>query len=311
MFVELVIVEERQRAEALSDALLEAGALSASIEDADAGSLDEQPLYGEPGMAAPAGGWNRSRVVALFDGATDAEGVLRIALEQVGVAAMPAFERREIDDANWVGLTQAQFDPISIADRLWIVPSWHDVPAAARLADTVVIRLDPGMAFGTGDHPTTRLCLAWLVDHMVGGETVIDYGCGSGILAIAAGKLGATRVVATDIDEQAITAARGNALDNDVPIDFTSSACFAAEPARLVVANILSNPLKVLAPVLTSLVAPGGRLVLSGILERQWQDVAAVYAPTIALRLWRVDEGWVCLEGQRTDSASNVETSGG
>lgn len=300
MFVELVIVEERQRAEALSDALLEAGALSASIEDADAGSVDEQPLYGEPGMAAPAVAWHRSRVVALFDGNADADGVLRDALHGLGFPEVPAVERREIDDADWVGLTQSQFDPIAIGDRLWIVPSWHEVPVEAG-DDAVVIRLDPGMAFGTGDHPTTRLCLAWLDDHLVGGETVIDYGCGSGILAIAAARLGAADVKGTDIDDQAITAARRNAADNDVAIAFTSSSQFVAEAADIVVANILSNPLKVLAPLLTSLVAPHGRLVLSGILERQWQDIAAIYAPTITLRLWRAEDGWVCLEGQRAD----------
>lgn len=301
MFVELVIVEERERAEALSDALLEAGALSASVEDADAGSIDEEALYGEPGMPAAAAGWKRSRVVALFDGDADADAMLRDALHGLGVETVPPFERREIADADWVGLTQSQFDPIAIAERLWIVPSWHAVPAAASGDDAVVIRLDPGMAFGTGDHPTTRLCLAWLEDHLVGGESVIDYGCGSGILAIAAAKLGAAHVSGTDIDDQAITAARRNATDNDVAIDFTSSARFAGGPAEIVVANILSNPLKVLAPLLTSLVAPHGRLVLSGILERQWRDIAAIYAPTIALRVWRTEEGWVCLEGRRVE----------
>lgn len=308
MFVELVIVEERQRAEALSDALLEAGALSASIEDADAGSVDEQPLYGEPGMASPTAGWKRSRVVALFDGNADADGVLRGALHELG-GTTPPFERREIADADWVGLTQSQFDPIAIGDRLWIVPSWHEVPASAR-ADAVVIRLDPGMAFGTGDHPTTRLCLAWLAENIGGGETVIDYGCGSGILAIAAAKLGAANVVGTDIDDQAITAARRNAAANDVAIAFASSSRFAAAEADIVLANILSNPLKVLAPLLTSLVAPHGRLVLSGILERQWQDIAAIYAPTITLRLWGAEDGWVCLEGRRTDRSSSAETGG-
>ena len=306
MFVELVIVEERQRAEALSDALLTVGALSASIEDADAGSADEQPLYGEPGMATPSATWNRSRVVALFDGAADVSQALRAALDEAGIADLPSFERHEIADADWVGLTQSQFDPIGIGERLWIVPSWHAVPAAALAPDAVVIRLDPGMAFGTGDHPTTRLCLAWLDANVRGGETVIDYGCGSGILAIAAIKLGAAAVAGTDIDDQAITAARANAADNDVRVDFVSSARFAGEPVELVMANILSNPLKVLAPLLTSLVAPGGRLVLSGILERQWPEVAAIYAPAIALRVWRVDEGWVCLEGKRVDGPAAV-----
>ncbi len=200
-------------------------------------------------------------------------------------------------------LTQSQFGPIAIGDRLWIVPSWHDAPAGATRDDAIVLRLDPGMAFGTGDHPTTRLCLAWLAAHVRGGERVIDYGCGSGILAIAASKLGAVDVVGTDIDDQAIEAARANAAANDVDARFTSSRSFEATPADIVVANILSNPLKVLAPLLTSLVAPGGRLVLSGVLERQADEVAAAYRSVgvgaIALERWDGDAGWVCLVGRR------------
>jgi len=299
MFVEVLLIEDRQRAEALSDALLEAGALSATIEDADAGGLDEQPLYGEPGLAVPASGWNRSRIVALFDASVDIEHVMGAAFDAAGIADAPAFERRDVADENWVQLTQAQFDPIAIGDRLWIVPSWHETPVEARQPDAIVLRLDPGMAFGTGDHPTTRLCLSWLAQNGVGGQRVIDYGCGSGILAIAAKKLGAASVSGTDIDDQAVAASRANAIANDVEIGFSSSATFAAEPADLVVANILSNPLKVLAPLLGSLVVPGGRLVLSGILERQWTEVAAVYAPWIRLDLWRAEDGWVCLAGQR------------
>ncbi len=300
MFVEVVIVEERRHAEALADALIEAGALAASIEDADAGSLDEQPLYGEPGMAHAASAWNRSRIVALFDDSTAIEAVLRAAFGAVGIADVPAFERREVADENWVALTQSQFDPIAIGDRLWIVPSWHEPPVGAQGSAAIVLRLDPGMAFGTGDHPTTRMCLAWLERNVLSGASVVDYGCGSGILAIAAKKLGAGHVTGTDIDEQAVAAARANALANAVDIDFSSSAGFTTRPAQIVVANILSNPLKVLAPLLTSLVASGGQLVLSGILERQWKEVAAVYAPLMTLDLWRAEDGWVCLAGRRT-----------
>jgi ribosomal protein L11 methyltransferase len=299
MFVELVITEERKRAEALSDALLEAGALSVSIEDADAGSLDEQPLYGEPGTEPEIQGWNRSRVVALFDGDFDIDAALRAALSAAGIGDVPIVERRDVADANWVALTQAQFDPIAIGKHLWIVPSWHQLPSAADEPEAIVLRLDPGMAFGTGDHPTTRLCLAWLEENLADSESVIDYGCGSGILAIAAKKLGAGLVVGTDIDDQAISAARANARDNHAEIAFTSSKEFASEPADVVVANILSNPLKVLAPLLTSLVRPGGRLVLSGVLERQWQDVAAAYGTAITLTLWASESGWVCLAGRR------------
>lgn len=299
MFVEVVIVEERERAEALSDALLDAGALSASIEDAQAGSVDEQPLYGEPGLPLPAIAWRRSRIVALFDGDAEVEVALRAALDALGRDDEPTFERRLVADADWVALTQSQFDPIRIGRRLWIVPSWHAVPAEASAAGAIALRLDPGMAFGTGDHPTTRLCLAWLDEHVAGGESLVDYGCGSGILAIAARKLGAGRVAGTDIDEQAVRAARANAEANAVDIAFEWSNTFVGEPAELVVANILSNPLKVLAPLLCGLLRPGGRLVLSGILERQWRDVAAVYAPLVLLEPWLIDEGWVCLVGRR------------
>lgn len=298
MFVEIAVTEDRGRAEALSDALLDAGALSATIEDADAGGIDEDALYGEPGCDSSGARWRRSRVVALFDASADVDVALTVALAAVGIEDRVAIERRAIADANWVQLTQAQFDPIAIGDRLWIVPSWHTPPDTS--VDAIVVRLDPGMAFGTGDHPTTRLVLAWLERHVVGGERLIDYGCGSGILAIAAKKLGAGDVVGTDIDDQAIGAAEANALDNHVDIRFASSRDFAAAPADIVVANILSNPLKVLAPLLSSLVRPGGRLVLSGILDRQWRDVAAIYAPSIALDLWSSDAGWVCLVGRRS-----------
>lgn len=303
MFVEVVLIEERSRADALSDALLDAGALSVAIEDADAGGLDEQPLYGEPGTGpshtVPTGHWKRSRIVALFDAASKIDDALDRAMATAGIVDLPAVERRDIADANWVQLTQSQFDTIAIDERLWVVPSWREPPPTARVPGAIVLRLDPGMAFGTGDHPTTRLCLAWLVRHVEGGERVIDYGCGSGILAIAAARLGAASVVGTDIDEQAVIVARSNAVANDVTIAFSPSTQFAADRAEIVVANILSNPLKVLAPLLASLVAPDGRLVLSGILERQWPEVAAVYAPNIVLEPWRVDDGWVCLVGRR------------
>jgi len=299
MFIEIVITEERERAEALSDALIDSGALSATIEDADAGSIDEQPLYGEPGMTIETTAWKHSRVVALFDGGTDIDRAIASASAASGITPVPPHERREVADANWVGLTQAQFEPIRIGSRLWIVPSWHETPVAARDADAIVLRLDPGMAFGTGDHPTTRLCLAWLDECLTRGARVIDYGCGSGILAIAAAKLGAGRVAATDIDEQAVDAARSNADDNDVSIEVTLATRFTSAPVDVVVANILSNPLKVLAPLLTSLVADDGWLVLSGVLERQWQEVAERYAPFLPLSCWRCEDGWVCLVGRR------------
>ncbi len=299
MYVEVVFTDTRHRALRLSDALLEAGALSAAIEDADAGSADEHPLYGEPGADPSDRDWKSNRVVALFDAGADVDAALAAAFAGAGIDEVLQCERRTVADRDWVRATQAQFAPVRIGRRLWIVPSWHALPDAARAADAAVVRLDPGLAFGTGEHPTTRLCLAWLDEHVAGGERVIDYGCGSGILAIAALKLGAGAVTGTDIDEQALTASRENALDNDVRIDFLPSSRFHAEPADVVVANILANPLKLLAPALTALVAPGGRIVLSGILERQWRDVAHAYAPAIALSRWREEDGWICLAGAR------------
>lgn len=301
MFIEVALTEACDRAEALSDALLEAGALSAAIEDADAGSTGEQPLFGEPGSEPAAAAWKRSRIVALFDRHADIEAALARACGGAGLDAPVGYARREIADTDWVGLMQSQFEPLAIGDRLWIVPSWHALPERAQAPGAIVLGLDPGMAFGTGDHATTRLCLSWLDENLPRGASVIDYGCGSGILAIAAMKLGAGRAVGTDIDEHAVAAARANARANGVEIAFTVSSTCDGGAADIVVANILSNPLKLLAPLLTALVAPGGRLVLSGILERQWREVAEAYAPRIAMRVWRCEDAWVCLVGTRSE----------
>ena len=299
-YTELLIRVERSAAEAMSDALLEAGALSAAIEDADAGNSNEEPLFGEPGGEPEHTAWQRSVVIALFDQQADVDSILINACEAAGIEALPSVTRRAVADQDWVRLTQSQFDPIRIGERMWIVPSWHDIPEDARHhKDAVLLRLDPGLAFGTGSHPTTRLCLSWLEGHLKRGASVIDYGCGSGILAIAARLLGAGAVCGTDIDPHAVSASIANAEANGVVARFTGPDEFHAEPADVVVANILSNPLKVLAPLLCDLVAPGGTLILSGILERQWREVADVYAPMLELDLWRVDEGWVCLVGRR------------
>jgi len=299
-YIELLIRVNRDGAEALSDALIEAGALSAAIEDADAGSEAERPLFGEPGGEPDQAAWDHSIIVALFDDQADSDAIFASACLAAGLANLPPPIRRAVADQDWVRLTQAQFDPIHVGERIWIVPSWHATPPEALgQNNAVLLQLDPGLAFGTGSHPTTRLCLAWLENHMPRGARVIDYGCGSGILAIAAKLLGAGEVVGTDIDPHAVSASIANAAVNEVDAQFAGPDEFQAAPAEIVVANILSNPLKVLAPLLCDLVAPGGSLVLSGILERQWQEVAAVYAPMIKLDLWRTDEGWVCLAGSK------------
>lgn len=283
------------RAEPICDALLEAGALSASIEDADAGTPDEQPQFGEPGSINTPG-WEHSRVVALFDTATDVAAALAAAVGTIGLAETPAFTVERIEEQNWVQLTQSQFDPIRVSDRLWIVPSWHDAPDPA----AVNLVLDPGMAFGTGSHPTTGLCLEWLERHYAGGcaETLLDYGCGSGILAIAGARMGATNVTGVDIDPQAVDAAQANAERNEVTARFADLEQPLTGQWQVVVANILANPLKALAPAISAHVAPGGWLVLSGILVEQADDLIAIYAPFAALTVADSRDGWVCLAGR-------------
>jgi ribosomal protein L11 methyltransferase len=302
---ELVLHCLEAQAEALSDALLEAGVLSVSVEDADRDTAAEQPLFGEPGTEPEILAWERNQVVALLpDGADPAQILAEIAAAGHGVEP-GAWHLRDVPDADWVRLTQSQFGPIQIGKRIWIVPSWHrDDPAVLAAIGTpgeglVQIELDPGLAFGTGSHPTTHLCLHWLEDNLQAGASVLDYGCGSGILAIAAKLLGAGPTTAVDIDEQAVQATRDNASINGVEIDAMLPDALAHGTRQLVIANILSNPLKVLAPMLAQRVASGGHLVLSGVLERQAEEVAAAYAPWLKLEVWQAREGWVCLHGRK------------
>jgi len=296
---ELRIEVSRDDADPWSDALLDAGALSVQAEDADAESPDEQPQYGEPGMpAAVAGavsGWRRTVLAALVDATADPHAVLAVAAAALGRDAPAVLEVRHVADRDWVRLTQSQFEPIPIGERLVITPSWHASDDPARIE----IVLDPGLAFGTGSHPTTRLCLQWLERHLPAGATVIDYGCGSGILAIAAARLGAASVVGVDIDPQALVATRDNAARNRVEVEVRASSDARPAPAGVVVANILSSPLKLLAPVLVDLVAPGGALVLSGVLERQVDEVSAAYAPRLPLAVAGLADGWACLAGTK------------
>jgi ribosomal protein L11 methyltransferase len=283
---------DASHAEPMCDALLDAGALSASIEDADAGTPDEQPQFGEPGSVATPG-WTHSRVVVLLEPDAAIEAVLGEAAAAIGLSGIPAYTVDTVEEQNWVQLTQSQFDPIRVSERLWIVPSWHESPDPA----AINLILDPGMAFGTGSHPTTRLCLEWLERNVAAGCTVLDYGCGSGILAIAAARLGAGRVAGVDIDPQAVVAARDNAERNGVTALFADSADPVAGEYDVVVANILSNPLRVLAPAICAHVRPGGRLALSGILREQIDEIVGIYAQWLPLQVADVREDWVCLAG--------------
>jgi len=285
-------------AEDFADMMMDTGAMSVSIEDADLGSPDEKPLYGEPGTEPDTFAWNRSIVSVLADDTFDASQAAAIAAEALGIETPVVKSDTTVPDEDWVRITQAQFSPVKVSDRLWIVPSWHEPPSS----EAINIRLDPGVAFGTGSHPTTHLCLQWLDTHVTSADTVLDYGCGTGILAIAAAKLGAANVTGTDIDPQAVESAAFNAEHNEVTAKFVLPGDLPADRYSLVVANILSNPLKVLAPALLGRVAPGGRLVLSGVLARQAEEVIEVYRktdPNVELSVWREEDGWVCIAGQR------------
>lgn len=281
-------------ADRLGDALLEAGALSIDVADAAAGTPQEQPLFGEPG-GEPVANWACSRLTALFVDGIEPAAAVAAALREASLPPATPYRLSRVHDQDWVRHTQRQFTPVQISPRLWIVPTWHRPPCP----DAVNIVLDPGVAFGTGTHPTTRLVLRWLESHLLGGDTVIDYGCGSGILAITAMKLGASRAHGIDIDEQALVAARHNAMQNRVEVQFLAAEEPLREPACVVVANILANPLIVLAPLLARSTAQGGRLALSGILGWQAAAVRQAYAPWFDMQGSAQEDGWMLLSGTR------------
>lgn len=287
-----------EQADEVSDLLMELGALAVSLEDANADSEDEQPLFGEPGMEPESAAWNLNNVVALFRNKAEGEQIFgEIPGELLDKAEILY---TEVPQEDWVRLTQSQFDPIPISARLWIVPSWHE---PQDIDDRINLVLDPGLAFGTGSHPTTALCLRWLSEFPLKGQSVLDYGCGSGILGIAALKLGASEAIGVDIDPQAVDSTAYNAGNNGVEMpcglpDFP----LAKRQFPVVVANILSNPLKVLAPSLCNHVETGGQLVLSGVLARQAEEVIEHYRQWINLAVWAERDGWVCLHGQKATS---------
>lgn len=299
---ELSLMCPENRVETLSDALEALDALSVSVEDADAQTDAEQALFGEPGMPPPKDGWQRSRVLALYASESQAREALTLLLAQDFFADCQTLGVQEVPEQDWVRLTQSQFTPVDITPEFWIVPTWHEPPAQAR----IIIRLDPGLAFGTGTHPTTRMCLRWIarrdqrdgVQAQKGLGRVLDYGCGSGILAIGAAKHGASDIDAVDIDDAAVESTRLNAHANQVELKAglpeTASGVY-----QTVLANILATPLKVLAPLLWSRVAPGGSLVLAGILERQADELKAAYAPYCQLAISDQEEGWILMTATR------------
>ena len=300
MFAEFQILLPADALDAWTDALLAAGALSVSVEDDDRDTPDESALYGEPGEEPPDPAWRNNRVSVLVDRDADIGDLLATAARDLDAAPPAAIACKAVDDCDWVRQTQAQFAPIAVG-RIWIVPSWHTPPDP----QAINIRIDPGAAFGTGAHPTTRLCLQWMERNPPTGLSVLDYGCGSGILSICAAALGAADVVGVDIDPAAIATAGHNAQENRVAVRYAAPEAFAEEPERrfdLVIANILANPIMVLAPMLAHRVRPGGTILLSGILERQAQAIIDTFLqadPRMALAVVAQDEGWVAIAGTR------------
>jgi ribosomal protein L11 methyltransferase len=290
-WLSLTVNADAAYAESLSEALLELGALSVDMHDADADTPQENAIFGEPGEPS-ASLWLHNSVTALFSADANVAAILLQASKAAGLPQSPSHQIATLQDNDWVRLTQSQFDPIRISQRLWIVPTWHTpVDTAA-----INIVLDPGLAFGTGSHPTTRLCLRWLDEHIHGGESVLDYGCGSGILAIAAMKLGAGHAYGIDVDAQAVQSSRDNALANQVAADFSLPEGTLV-PVDIVVANILTNPLKILAPLLANATREHGRIVLSGVLSEQAEDVMQIYAQWFELAPAVLEDGWACLSG--------------
>jgi ribosomal protein L11 methyltransferase len=302
-WISLAIKTDNVHAEILSDAMLELGALSTDIHDAGTGTEQEQVLFDEPGESS-GGLWFASELTALFHPQVDIPSIVQAAAQAAQLPTLPGYSVTYVEEQDWVRLTQSQFNPIQISHRLWIVPSWHQIPDPAG----VNLILDPGLAFGTGSHPSTQLCLAWLDENLRGGEDVLDYGCGSGILAIAALKLGARHVVGIDIDPQAVAASRQNAVlnrCNETELEFFT-VHGAAQPdaqngtgADVVVANILANPLIMLAPILSNATRRGGHIVLSGILAEQAEDVIKIYRQWFEMRIAREEAGWALLTGRR------------
>ncbi|ROZ72793.1 50S ribosomal protein L11 methyltransferase [Ramlibacter sp. WS9] len=290
---ELSLLCPEDKVETLCDALDALDALSVSVEDADAQTDAEQALFGEPGMPPPKEGWQRSRVLALFGTEPDARDASRLLELQDFFGGCKLLGIAPVADQDWVRLTQSQFVPVSITPEFWIVPTWHEPPAQARQ----IIRLDPGLAFGTGTHPTTRMCLRWIARHGTQGQRVLDYGCGSGILAIGAARFGAAQIDAVDIDPAAVQSTLDNAKANDVELN-AGLPDKAHGQYQTVLANILATPLKVLAPLLCAHVAPGGSLVLAGILERQAGELTAAYAPHGRLEVSDTEDGWVLMTAQ-------------
>lgn len=289
-FKQLKIKVDSEKADLLGDAFFAEDALSVSVEDQFEGTEFEEPIFNEPGMEVEKL-WQHSLLVVLLTEDSDIDQIVSNVQKKTKLTF--DYEIENIDDQDWVRLTQSQFEPIKITDKLFIVPSWHELP----VADATGIILDPGLAFGTGSHPTTFMCLEWLAKNVSATDNFLDYGCGSGILAITAAKLGAKKVTGVDIDKQAIESSLYNAEVNQTQVNFFLPDKFNPETYDIVIANILSNPLRMLASALSGYVCKGGKIVLSGILDSQIEEMSSIYQEWFDMQVYKVMDGWVCLEG--------------
>ena len=292
-WINLKIRASAEYAHMMSDALIELGALSCAIEDSYLNSENEEALFGEPNIPSNTI-WQHNTVESLFDAAVSIDTIINELKTITGLSHID-YTLDSVEEQNWVALTQSQFEPINILDKLWIVPSWHTSPNP----DAINIILDPGLAFGTGSHPTTHLCLEWLIKEVNINDHVLDYGCGSGILSIAAKKCGAKQVIGVDIDPQAIIASIHNAKENHVDVQFYNSELPLTFEADIVVANILSSALSVLAPLIAKACKPHGKIALSGILKEQIVMLTEIYSTWFDLNKPIEREGWILLSGTK------------
>lgn len=289
-FKQLKIKVDSEKADLLGDAFFDENALSVSVEDQFEGTEFEEPIFNEPGMDVDKL-WQHSLLIILLAEDSDIEDTVKNVQNKTKLNF--DYEIENIDDQDWVRLTQSQFEPIKITDKLFIVPSWHELP----VANATGIILDPGLAFGTGSHPTTFMCLEWLAENVSNTDNILDYGCGSGILAITAAKLGAKSVTGVDIDKQAIESSLYNAEVNQTQVNFFLPDKFKPTTYDIVIANILSNPLRMLATALAGYVRQGGKIVLSGILDSQIEEMSSIYQQWFEMQVHKIMDGWVCLEG--------------
>lgn len=289
-WVNLLILSTNAHADNFSDFVLENGAISASIQDQNLNKNNEEIIFGEP-HNGPQQFWEHTQINALFRNLNEAKKALKKLEKKFGIKLSVEF--KEVQDEDWVKKTQDQFHPISINNKLWIIQTWHDVVDK----NAINLILDPGLAFGTGSHPTTYLCIEWLINNIQKKSAVLDYGCGSGILSICAKKLGADEVLGVDIDPQAISSSIYNSQKNKVLIEFSNTKKTTKFKADIIVANILSSALKVLAPVLASYCKKNGKIALSGVLRNQEKEITDIYSKWFSMKKASYKDEWVCLSG--------------